>query len=50
VDDTLIEVGGKSKTARQVKNKVSYINITVADDTETGRGAKVPPWMFGMMY
>jgi hypothetical protein len=48
VNDMLIEVGGKSKTARQVKSKDNY--IVAADDIETGIGTKVPLWMLGMGY
>jgi predicted AAA+ superfamily ATPase len=43
-----IEVGGKNKTAKQVKNADAY--IVAADDVETGFGGKVPLWMFGFLY
>jgi hypothetical protein len=43
-----IEVGGKNKTAKQVKNVDAY--VVAADDIETGFGVKVPLWMFGFLY
>lgn len=48
VGDMHLEVGGKSKTARQVNKQGSY--IIAADDIETGTGAKVPLWLWGMLY
>lgn len=48
VHDTIVEVGGKSKTAAQVKHKGKY--IIAADEIETGIGSKIPLWLFGMMY
>jgi uncharacterized protein len=44
----LIEVGGKSKDAKQVKTADSY--LVAADDIETGFGTKVPLWLFGFLY
>lgn len=44
----LIEVGGKSKDAKQVKKADSY--LVAADDIEIGLGAKVPLWLFGFLY
>lgn len=44
----LIEVGGKSKDARQVKSAGSY--LVAADDIEMGVGTKVPLWLFGFLY
>jgi uncharacterized protein len=43
-----IEVGGKSKTARQVRDAESW--LVAADDTETGFGNKAPLWLFGFLY
>ena len=43
-----IEVGGKSKTAKQVKHIETY--LLAADDIETGFGTKIPLWMFGFLY
>lgn len=44
----LIEVGGKSKDAKQVKSADSY--LVAADDIEIGFGTKVPLWLFGFLY
>jgi predicted AAA+ superfamily ATPase len=46
--DMHIEVGGKSKTASQVKGHEGY--IVAADDIESGIGTKVPLWVFGFLY
>ncbi|HEY8781698.1 MAG TPA: AAA family ATPase [Mucilaginibacter sp.] len=43
-----IEVGGKSKTSKQVKNTDAY--LVAADDIETGFGIKAPLWLFGFLY
>jgi predicted AAA+ superfamily ATPase len=43
-----IEVGGKSKTSKQVRDTESY--MVASDDIETGFGAKVPLWLFGFLY
>lgn len=44
----LFEVGGKSKTGRQIKNQANaYI---AADDIEVGHHHKIPLWLFGMLY
>lgn len=48
VDDTVIEVGGKNKTAEQVKDLPKYRIAT--DDIETGFGNKIPLWLFGFLY
>lgn len=43
-----IEVGGKNKTNRQIKEmKMAYI---AADDLEYGYGNKIPLWLFGFLY
>jgi hypothetical protein len=45
---TTIEVGGKNKTRRQIKDKPeSYI---AADNLEYGFGKKIPLWLFGFLY
>ena len=44
----VIEVGGQTKTARQVTGHGEY--LVAADNMETGIGMKVPLWVFGMMY
>jgi uncharacterized protein len=43
-----IEVGGKSKTARQVRDVESW--LVASDDIETGFGNKAPLWLFGFLY
>ena len=43
-----IEVGGKSKTSKQVQNAEAY--LVAADDIETGFGTKAPLWLFGFLY
>lgn len=43
-----IEVGGKNKTFKQIKNlENSYV---VADDIEIGNGAKIPLYLFGFLF
>lgn len=43
-----IEVGGKSKTSKQIKDAAS--SIVAADDIETGFDKKIPLWLFGFLY
>lgn len=44
----ILEVGGKTKTARQIRGlKKAYV---VQDDIETGTTEKLPLWMFGLLY
>ena len=44
----LFEVGGKDKSFNQIKDiPDSFLAI---DDVETGRGNKIPLWMFGFLY
>ena len=44
----LFEIGGKSKTGKQIKMASNaYI---AADDIEYGFGNKIPLWMFGLLY
>jgi predicted AAA+ superfamily ATPase len=44
----LFEIGGKSKTAEQIKNtKNSFI---VSDNIEYGFSNKIPLWLFGFLY
>lgn len=44
----LLEVGGKTKTFKQVADKPdSYV---VADDEEAGIGNRIPLWLFGFLY
>jgi hypothetical protein len=54
----LIEVGGKNKTAQQLKTgesgtgsaKAKANSFIAADDIEYGYGNKIPLWLFGFMY
>lgn len=48
VNDITIEVGGKDKTTKQVRNAPSY--MVAADDIETGSNTKIPLWLFGFLY
>lgn len=42
------EIGGRSKTGKQVKNvKNSFV---VADDAVIGHGKHIPLWLFGLLY
>ncbi len=45
---TYVEVGGKDKSTKQVKDYDKY--IVAADDIETGYGNKIPLWLFGFLY
>ena len=44
----LFEVGGKSKTFEQIKDLPN--SFLAIDDTEIGRKARIPLWMFGLLY
>lgn len=49
VDDTVyFEIGGKSKTTRQLNGLANA--YTVLDDIEIGRGNSIPLWQFGFLY
>lgn len=48
VEGVTIEVGGKNKSTKQVRNQEPF--IIAADDTEIGFGAKAPLWLFGFLY
>jgi uncharacterized protein len=43
-----IEVGGRNKTASQVKTNEKY--IVASDEIEIGIGTKIPLWLFGFLY
>jgi len=44
----VFEIGGRNKTARQVRNRArAFLAI---DDIETGVGARIPLWLFGFLY
>ena len=47
-DKYLFEVGGKNKGFKQIKDVPN--SFVVADDIESGFGAKIPLWMFGFLY
>jgi predicted AAA+ superfamily ATPase len=44
----LFEVGGKSKTDKQIKEASN--SFVVADNIEYGFGNKIPLWLFGFLY
>ena len=44
----LIEVGGKNKTFKQIKNLPH--SFLACDDIEVGYQSKVPLWLFGFLY
>lgn len=46
--DVLVEVGGRSKTARQIRGKQSA--FLALDDIEIGVANKIPLWLFGFLY
>ncbi len=49
IDDKFIfEIGGKNKGFKQIKD-IEH-SFVVADDLEVGFGAKIPLWLFGLMY
>jgi predicted AAA+ superfamily ATPase len=47
-DKYLFEVGGKSKTQKQIKGEENA--FIVADDIEYAFGNKIPLWLFGFLY
>jgi len=49
VDDKYtVEVGGKSKVFKQIKDiDSSYV---IADEIEIGNGNKIPLYLFGFLY
>jgi hypothetical protein len=51
VDDTwLFEVGGKNKTAQQIKNWATDKAFIAKDGIEYGYGQQIPLWQFGFLY
>ena len=44
----LFEVGGEGKGFNQIKDIPN--SFLAVDDTEVGRGARVPIWLFGFLY
>jgi predicted AAA+ superfamily ATPase len=47
-DGILIEVGGRTKSERQIRGKRSA--FLAVDDTEVGAGCRIPLWLFGFLY
>ncbi|CAA6802138.1 MAG: ATPase component BioM of energizing module of biotin ECF transporter [uncultured Sulfurovum sp.] len=47
-DKYLVEVGGKNKSFKQIKDIPD--SFVLADDIEVGFGSKVPLWLFGFLY
>ena len=47
-NDLLFEIGGKTKTASQLKGAPQ--GWIAADNLEIGLGNKIPLWLFGMLY
>lgn len=47
-DELTIEVGGKNKSAQQVKHLSKYMVAT--DNIESGYGNKIPVWLLGFLY
>lgn len=48
IGDYTFEIGGRSKGRKQIENILH--GIVVKDDIETGHGATVPLWQFGLNY
>lgn len=44
----LFEVGGAGKSFEQIKDEAD--SFLAVDDTEIGRGNRIPLWMFGLLY
>lgn len=44
----VIEVGGRSKSERQIRGKRSA--FLALDDIEVGAGCRIPLWLFGFLY
>lgn len=44
----LFEVGGAGKTFEQIKDAPD--SFLAVDETEVGRGARIPLWLFGFLY
>lgn len=47
-DSYIFEIGGKSKTRKQIVNEVN--SYTALADIEYGRDKKIPIWIFGLLY
>ena len=44
----MIEVGGRSKSERQIRGKPTV--FLALDDIEVGAGNRIPLWLFGFIY
>ena len=44
----LFEIGGARKTFAQIKDEPD--SFLAVDDTEVGRGNRIPLWLFGFLY
>jgi len=47
-DKYLVEIGGKDKTFKQIKDIPN--SFVVSDNIEIGHGNKIPLWLFGFLY
>ncbi len=43
-----VEIGGKNKSFKQIKDLP--LSFVVADEIESGKGNKIPLWLFGFVY
>lgn len=48
IEDRLFEIGGRSKTKKQIKDLENA--FVVADDLEIGTKQTIPLWLFGFLY
>ena len=48
VKDQIIDVGGKNKSAKQIRHLENH--LVAADDLEYGSPGKIPLWLFGFLY
>jgi predicted AAA+ superfamily ATPase len=46
--DLIFEIGGRNKTARQIRGRERA--FLALDDIETGVGTRIPLWLFGFLY
>ena len=46
-DHWVFEIGGRSKTSKQLGDSKGYLAI---DDVEMGEDRRIPLWMFGLLY
>lgn len=48
-NENLFEVGGESKTTRQIQDAQQPAYLAI-DNIEHGRGQRIPLWLFGFLY